>query len=300
MAKNLCYQMTSAIENGFKPGMDKHSIKAQKMETDYKIYSYAARKDMIDFAHRFSAFIKTEFPETRKVKDITIEHVNGYLSKRTNVTQATLQHDISCLNKLALCVNRKFNLNMDWKMGRVVPKNEKKNCRTEVFTKEQINGLKAYFDTKRDSCSKNAFFLAERFSLRASEVVKLQARDIKWEQNLVHIHDSKGKRSRDITMTEDDKKFLKELVGDKKGNDRLIPLRADSICAYLNRACKVLNFDNIISAKTSYHALRKYSITEYYKEQCEKVGEKKAKGMAMERLGHSKDRADLFKVYIHV
>lgn len=300
MAKNLCYQMVSSIENGFKPGMDKHSIKAQTREADYKIYSYAARKDMVNFVHQFSDYIKSEYPEVRKVKDINIEHINGYLASRTNVTQTTLKHDITCLNKLVLCVNRKFHLDMDWKTGRIVPHNEVKARRTEVFTKEQIDGLKMYFVAKRDCCSKQAFFLAERFSLRASEIVKLQARDIRWEQNVLHIHDAKGKRSRDITMTEDDKRFLKELVGDKKDNDRLIPLRGDSVCAYLNKACKELGYENIVAAKTSYHALRKYSITQYYKEQCEKVGEKRAREMSMERLGHGKNRSDLFNTYIHV
>lgn len=300
MAKNLCYQMTSAIENGFRPGMDKHSIKAQQKETDYKIFSYAARKDMIDFAHRFSAFIKTDYPEIRKVKDITIEHVNAYLLRKTNVTQATLKHDISCLNKLSLCVNRKFNLDVDWKTGRVVPKASMEKRRVVAFTPEQIKGLNDYFSTKKDCYSMRAYYLGERFALRASEVVKLQARDILYDKAMLHIHESKGKRSRNISISEDDKLFLKELVGDKKGNERLIPLRQDSICAYLNKACKTLGYRNIVEAKSSFHALRKASISRFYKEQCEKVGEKRAREMAMERLGHGKNRTDLFRVYIHV
>lgn len=302
MAKNLCYQMISSIENSFKPGMDKHSIKAQNKEADYKIYSYGARKDMIDFAYRFSAFIKTEYPEVRKVKDITIEHVNGYLlmRMRTNVTQATLKHDVSCLNKLALCVNRKFNLDVDWKTGRSVPKTGVEKRRVVAFTPEQIKELDDYFSTKKDCYSKKAYYLGKRFALRASEIVKLQVRDILWDKGMLHIHDSKGKRSRNISINEDDKVFLKELVENKKDNERLIPLRQDSVCAYLNRACKTLSFRTIVESKSSFHALRKASISQYYKEQCGKVGEKRAREMAMERLGHGKNRSDLFRVYIHV
>lgn len=300
MAKNLCYQMTSAIENGFKPGMDKHSSKAQNREADYKIYSYAARKDMIDFAHRFSAFIKTEYPEVRKVKDITIEHVNGYLSTRTNVTQATLKHDVSCLNKLALCVNRKFNLDVDWKTGRSVPKTAVEKRRVVAFTPEQIKELDDYFSAKKDCYSKKAYYLGKRFALRASEIVKLQARDIFWDRDILHIHDSKGKRSRNISINEDDKLFLKELVGNKKDNERLIPLRQNSICSYLNKACKILGYKDIVEAKSSFHALRKASISQFYKEQCGTVGAKKATELSMERLGHGKCRSELFRVYIHV
>lgn len=298
MAKNLCYQLVSSIENGFRPGTDKHSEKMQNKETTYKIYSYASRTEMIDFSHRFANFMKTNYPEVKQVKQIGVEHINAYLSAKTNVTNKTMQHEVSCFNKMQLCVNKKFSINVDWKTDRVVPKTEMEKRRTAVFTREQIQGLKDYFDTKRDCYSKAAFFMGERFALRASEVVKVQVRDVHWNENVLHIHDSKGKRSRDIAITEDDKQFLKGLVGDKKGTDRLIPLRADSVCAYLNRACKVLGYDNITQAKTSFHSLRKFSISNYFKEQKELLGEKKAREMAMERLGHSKNRADLYNTYI--
>lgn len=179
MAKNICYQMTSSIDNGFKPGRDKHSDKKQNRECDYKIYSYASRNEMIDFAHRFSDFIKTYYPEIRQVKNITVEHINAYLQSKTKVTQQTIQHEVSCINKLQLCCNKKFGINVDWKTGRIVPKVEIKQKRDIVFTDEQIKKIKEYFLTKRDCYSKTAFFLGERFALRASEIIKLQVQIIK-------------------------------------------------------------------------------------------------------------------------
>lgn len=301
MAKNITYQMTSAIDNGFKPGRDKHSDKKQTDNlTTYKIYSYASRNEMIDFSHRFGKFIKENYPDIRQVKNIGIEQVNAYLASKGNVTQKTMQHEVACLNKLQLCVNKKFGINTDFSTGRIVPVMEVKRKRDVVFTKEQIQGLKDYFDTKKDCYSKTAFFIGERFALRASEITKLQYRDIDWENKKLHIIDSKGKRSRVIDITSDDIAFLRKITQGLTGKDRLIPLKSDSICAYLNRACKHLGYENITKAKTSYHSLRKYSISVKMQEKEKELGSKKAaKQYCMDYLGHSKNRSDLQSVYLH-
>lgn len=301
MAKNITYQMTSAIENGFKPGRDKHSDKKQNgNENTYKIYSYASRNEMIDFAHRFGKFIKENYPTIRQVKDIKIEQVNSYLAGKGNVTQKTMEHEVACLNKLSHCVNKKFGISTDFKTGRVVPVMEVARKRDVVFTKEQIKGLKDYFDTKKDCLSKTAFYIGERFALRASEVTKLQYRDIDWDNKKLNIVDSKGKRSRVIDITKDDIAFLRKATQGLSDKDKLIPLKPDSICAYLNRACKHLGYDNIVRAKSSYHALRKYSISVKMKEKEKELGSKSAaKKYCMDYLGHGKNRSDLQSVYLH-
>jgi len=301
IAKNITYQMTSAIDNGFRPGMDKHSDKNQNHnESTYKIYSYASRNEMIDFAHRFGKFMKEHYPDIRQVKGIGIEQVNAYLASKGNVTQKTMQHEVACLNKLSLCVNKKFGISTDFTTGRIVPVMEVKRKRDVVFTKEQVQGLKEYFDTKKDCYSKTAFYIGERFALRASEITKLQYRDIDWENKKLHIIDSKGKRSRVIDITGDDIAFLKKITQSLADKDRLIPLKSDSICAYLNRACKHLGYDNITQAKTSYHSLRKYSISLKMQEKEKELGSKKAaKQYCMDYLGHSKNRSDLQSVYLH-
>ena len=293
--------MTSAIDNGFKPGMDKHSDKLNNHnESTYKIYSYTNRNEMIDFAHRFGKFMKEYNPDIRQVKNIGIEQVNAYLASKGNVTQKTMQHEVACLNKLSLCVNKKFGISTDFSTGRIVPVVEVKRKRDVVFSKEQVQGLKEYFDNKKDCYSKTAFFIGERFALRASEITKLQYRDIDWENKKLHIIDSKGKRSRVIDITGDDVAFLRRTTQGLTGKDRLIPLKPDSICAYLNRACKNLGYDNIVKAKTSYHSLRKYSISMKMQEKEKELGSKKAaKQYCMDYLGHSKNRSDLQSVYLH-
>lgn len=298
---NLGYQMSSAINDAFRPGMDKHSIK-QTEGSDHRIYSYASRDDMISFSKNFAHYMKENFPQIKQVKEITIEHINSFLASRKNVTEKTIRHDTSCFNKLQLVCSRKFNLSeLDWKSGRVVPHLEKERIRDAVFSDKQINMLKDYFATKTDSYGKIAFNIAFRTSCRVSEIAKLQARDLKVLPDgtgLLAIVDAKGKRSREITLTSGDVAFFKSVIGDKVGNERLVPLRPNSINQYLHRACVKLGFTNITTAKTGYHSLRKATIRHFYLDQINIVGEKRARELSMLRLGHSANRTDLVHTYL--
>lgn len=298
MAKNLTYQFCSAVENGFRPGMDKHSAKAENPETTYKIYSYGARSTMIDMSHLFGKYMKENFPTIKQVRNITVEHINSFLAAQKGVSKTTLSQYVSRLNKLELCCEKKFGIDLDWKTGRILPESEKEKVRDVVFTDRQIATLEKYFDSKKDCLSKDGYYLAKAFSLRASEVVNIRCFDVKLDQGILHIHGAKGGRNRDIEIRPQDVEMLKRIMDGKRPSEKLIPLKTDTVCCYINRACKKLGFNEIVAAKTSVHCLRKYSITNYYKEKCKEVGPDRARELAMLRLGHSKDRMDLFKTYI--
>lgn len=291
--------MTSSIENALALGEDKHSSKKQHNDP-HKIYSYASRKEMIDIAHDFSKYMKSYFPEVRMVRDIQVQHINHYLASKDKLTQASINQYSARLNKLELCCNKKFGLSLDWRTGREIPVQQREQIRKVVFTDKQIQGIEKYLENKKDCYSKSAYYLAKAFSLRAASVVKIQVRDIDFVNMKLHIHEDKGKRSRDLDIRPQDIEMLKNLIAGRSGTDRLIPLRSDSICAYLNRVCKVLGYTNITNAKTSYHCLRKYSITQYFKEQEKIYGTKRAEQLASIRLGHGEDRKDIINRYIFI
>lgn len=298
MAKNIFYQFQTSIEQSMCLNSDKHSIK--KTDTsDHRIFSFASRKELINFSHLFADYMKKEFPEVRKVKNINIEHINSFLGSRTGVTQATINHYVACINKLEKCCEKTFRINVDWKTDRQVPNlQQAEKLRSAVFSEKQIAKLKEYLSTRKDCYSKSAFYIAERFSLRSAEITAIKVKDVNIDSGILHIHESKGKRSRDIEMTKSDIEFMKKMIEGKEKNERLIPLKSDSVCAYLSRCCRHLNFENIVSCKSSYHALRKATIRRYYKEKIKEVGEKKAREMALQRLGHGSRRSDLEKIYL--
>ena len=54
MGRNLKYQFKTCIEKNFKEKMDKHSIKKNKQMNKTRIFSFADRKNLIDFTANFS------------------------------------------------------------------------------------------------------------------------------------------------------------------------------------------------------------------------------------------------------
>ena len=73
MARNLKYQFKYAIEQSFKPGADKHSMKSNRAEDGSrgsKTLSYADRKNLIDVSANFSNWMRDNHSEIKELKDI--------------------------------------------------------------------------------------------------------------------------------------------------------------------------------------------------------------------------------------
>jgi integrase len=115
----------------------------------------------------------------------------------------------------------------------------------------------------------------------------------------LHIHRSKGGRSRDMPIAKELIPFLKEIKTQFDENQRICPLKNDSVNKFV---CRVFEFHRITDykdAKTSVHAIRKLWAQKLYdklrhegktiKQACEEVSV---------QLGHGKDRKDVFNRYI--
>ncbi len=158
-----------------------------------------------------------------------------------------------------------------------------------MISQNQVDLLMKHLITKRDCASKDGVLLALSFALRVTSITKLQARDVRFNDDgtcILHIHEDKGKRNRDI------------IVGNKVGNQRLIPVKSASINVYARRCFKEMGFTNLLNNKTSIHAIRKYRATQYVNEKEKEVGRAKAIEMAISMLGHGKEREDLKRIYI--
>lgn len=137
------------------------------------------------------------------------------------------------------------------------------------------------------------------FGLRVSEVTKIMAKDIDFEKRTLHIHRSKGGLSRDIPIAELHLKFLKEIKNQFDENQRLCPLKNDSVNKFIYRVFEFHGINDYKDAKTSVHAIRKLWAQKLYnklrhegktiKQACEEVSV---------QLGHGKDRKDVFNRYI--
>ena len=112
MPNNLQYQFKTAVDHGFKEGMDKHAIKAElgrKMAD--KVFSYKTRKALVQTGAQFANYIKRNYPQIKYIKDIQSEHVEAFLKDAIcrGCSNITVQQYKTRLDKLALLAERKYH-----------------------------------------------------------------------------------------------------------------------------------------------------------------------------------------------
>lgn len=278
--------------------MDKHTMK-KMANNEAKIYSYSYRSNLIDTACDLAKVIKTKYPDTKYVKDITVEQINFYLKSKSNTCSCeTLKQLKSRIKKLECICNKKFkNCKLDWSDIKIEKSNTGK-LRDVAFSKEQVEKIKSALESKRESASKSALKVFMPYALRASEYTNIRVKDIDLNKMKLHIYKSKGGRSRTLDLRPESVAPIKTLIQEKQPYEKLFSIQGKSISTYLSRLCKELGFKEIISAKTSLHALRKYMAREYYKEQRKNHNKKEALGNTMAFLGHGRNRTDLIKTYL--
>lgn len=311
MARNLKYQFKHAIENSFKPGADKRSIKSNKAENGSrgtKVFSYADRKNLIDVSANFSNWMKENHSDIKELKDINSNHVQEFLNEKAQTcTSATVEQYQSKFSKLEKLVNNTYtNANVSY-TNTVTPAttNNTEKLRTKTMSENDYNKLNNHMSNNcRSDNGAKALQLAYHAGLRVSECAKLQQRDIQINENgtaTVTVIDGKGGRDRDIYITNKESVEVLSNIRDSVYNptDRIVPIQASSINKSINRAMEKCSMKEYKLHDTSVHSLRKaFAQREYnsYKEQG--LEPKQAWDKTSEQLGHGKNRDDLYKAYI--
>lgn len=299
MGRNLKYQFKYCIDNNFKEGMDKHSLKKTVGLGTSKIFSYADRKNCLDVASNFANFMKEHYSFVKKVKDVKAEHIQAFLnSKAKDCSKKTLEQYASKFSKLAKCVNNTYNTNVSYS-GFTIPisKENTKKIRDIAMSEEDFRKLENYFKDKKTS-AKIAIQLAKKLGLRASECAKAQSRDIDLKNKTFYVADSKGKRSRYVKINNEDIEYFKSLKAEYSDFERLCAVQVDSINKSLRRALEALNLASKYT-DTSIHAIRKlYAQTEFDTLREEGHTIKNSWAEVSEQLGHGRDRVNLMKAYV--
>ena len=250
MAKNLKYQFLQAIETEFTPGVSKHSLKKTEGLGNGRIFSYADRKNLVDFSANFANFITSNYPKVKYARDIKVDQAQSFINNRAGYcTYATITQYVSKLRKLNILLDNVYGSCKNFskvEMPPVTAENTKK-LRTISMPNEEFLLLREYLKNRKSKAIVG-IELAGRFALRASEVVKLQTRDVNLEKNEIYIIDSKGGKSRTIKITEtEDYNYLKEIIRGKEEKERLVPLKEDSLNKFLKRSLDGWLYINKIS-----------------------------------------------------
>ena len=304
MSNNLQYQFKAAVDYGFKEGIDKHAVKAElgKGKTD-KVYSYKARKSLIQTGAQFANYLKINYPQIKYIKDIRPEHAEAFL--RDSVCRGCSNNTVlqykARLDKLAVLSEKKYHMSIHYMEHVKINLNENmKKVRDKVFSRADYDTIMAYTKDSK-SYSRIGLELAGMTGARAEEITNIRVKDIKLDQKIIHIYNGKGKRSRDIPIQDKDIKRVTELIVALRPEEKVVPVRANSLNQYLARQCVRLGITEYKEAKTGIHAIRKMYATEAYLARISSGrGKEEAWGEVSEILGHGKDRMDLFRVYVKV
>lgn len=298
---NLKRQMLNSIERSFKGGMDKHSDKRNGGSGSYKVYSQSDRKALVDTSAMFASWLGKNHPDVRYIKDIKTEHVQGFLnSKAKEWSNSTIKTHMSRFNKLDRIFDKNikdYSKQLTGALVAPVAKNETK-LRSVAMTRNDFNKITAKANAGR-SHVKTALEIAGRTGLRVSEISKLKGSDYNEKAGVLSIVDSKGKRSRNIFIKEEDKSYFEGLKA-TFGEGRVCPVQHESLNQALNRCMKDLDLEqDYTEHKTSFHSIRKMVAQELYDELREQgFSQQDAWNDVSHHLGHGDGREDLFKAYI--
>lgn len=302
MARNLKYQLNYIINQNFKEGVSKHSLKSDGSRSEHsKVYSYAERKNLIDTTSKLANYMSEKYPEVKYVRDIQNTHIQSFLNDNAQGwTRSTIDVRCSHISKLERLAEQtykgsNFNFYHD-----IVKPTGRDNTREIAMTRQDYNKLLLH---TRESTSESRYAIefAGRFGLRVAELSKLQYRDIQQQENgsyRLNIVDSKGGRDRVIEVTkESDKSFLGQFKGSE--TDRIIPYQSDSINKFVNRHLEACGLTQYIDAKTSIHSIRKMVAQEKFDE-CRANGQTRQESLdtVSHFLGHNDNRNDLMARYI--
>lgn len=296
--RNLKYQFKYVIEKNFKEGVDKHSDKKNGIRNTGRIYSYSDRKNLIDLSANFSNFMKENYPNVKLLKDIESHQVQEFLNQKAqNCSTETLKNYVSRFQKLSKQINNTYNVKVSFS-DVVAPagRNQSNKIRNSSMSKLDFQKLENSYRDEFDT-GRIAINLASRTGLRVSEISKLKGSDIDLNKKIVHVADSKGKKTRNVPIQNKDLEYfssLKEAIG----IGRVCPVQSESILKSVNRHMKAAgikeNYEN-----SAIHCIRKmYAQEEFDNYRTSGDGINEAWSKVSVQLGHGPNRTELMKTYI--
>ena len=276
--------------------MDKHSMKHAAEMDGTRIFSYADRSNLVDLASCFSEYMKQAYPKIREIRQISPDHVQGFLADKSSiVTQATLDKYSSRFNKLERLENDSYkSCNVDFHSV-VVPASSKCSgkVRTQMLAPSDYQTL---LNSTTNTTLKNALVLSYCCGLRASECSKLKASDWNAASGVLNVVDSKGKHSRLVKVPLQHIPTVSGIMSSAQG--RVCDCQTESLQKAFRRQLSTCGLADTYKVG-SLHLARKAYATQLFKD-CRQQGMSVQSSLSVvsKSLGHGANRNDLMKQYI--
>ena len=262
--KSIKCQFQYAINENFREGMSKHSLKDQ--DTSHtNIYSYGEKFRLLDVASDFSKFLKENFSNVKYIRDIEANHIQSFLNSKKTCTQNSINSYVQSLKKLERISNKCYGLSKENISQVAVPKVQRKSDASRgashPITRDAYEKLLTYC-LNNPSKSGNALLLdftcSDSHGMRIEELARIKLSNID-SQGIITITNAKG--GKEYQMQCSNLPFLKELISkqyDTKGKF-LFDIKGSSINKYLERTCVKLGLE-----KYSFHDIRRYHAQNYF------------------------------------
>lgn len=292
MSKSLFYQFNSAIDLNYRHHFNKHGDKSNpETDSSHIVKSLSAKSNLKDFAHDFSAFIKSEYG-VKQVKQITPNMCQSYIERKSaeGCSLKTIKTYQSNFLKISKCVNKTFNIRTDYSLSVDESKIEKtETIKQFSFTRAEMEKILA---APRSCDSLIALNFAFQTGVRVNTLERLEVRHIDFKNKEITIFKDKGNRTRVLSMSEETVKLLREQIKGKNPQDKVFGVKKGSVNRYLRRRCEKLNICTPNGeVKSGVHSIRKLW--------AEQFAEKNGVAKTMVALGHGEDRKDLEDTYLH-
>lgn len=303
-------QFLVAANQAFKEGLDKHAMKMKGgIWRSSQIFSYSSKDNLIDFSKNLCNWIHENYPDVKKIKEISVEMLNEFLRyKDTYVSQNTISAYISHIRKWERVIFGSFKVKVHWSKGLERPgpisKEEKEIKRIQQMNREDFNKIRELSGDSRSKATV-AIEISARIGARVSGAVALRVQDIspdnsgRWGFGKVYLKE-KGARERYVDIkNEEDRTYLMEQMAGRKDDERLVDIKKDSANKQLNRIMEKLGIKHKYP-DTGFHSIRKMWAQETW-DMCRKsgMGWEETKRYLNRQLGHSSDRdIGLLSIYV--
>ncbi|HVI42248.1 MAG TPA: tyrosine-type recombinase/integrase [Anaerovoracaceae bacterium] len=278
---NLFQQMKMSVDDAFSPGMSKRSVKMDETQnTKDHIFAYETRSDLINTSHQLADYVKTNHPDVKYVKDITRDMAKEFLDSKHHVNGGSCNSNsvntyAQRLDNLAHVCNLRFrDCNVGWDIDKKELYQDKDKLRDLRMDPEHLNDA---LRSMTECHGKFAVEIAREFGLRESSIVHLRGKDFHFDEMKMVVYDAKHGKTFKIELREDQAEWIKAKM-EEKGiglNDRLVPIRAQSVANILREHLESAGHKQYIDAKSSIHAVRKMVAQQHYEA---KIAEYQAKG----------------------
>ena len=307
--RSLKTQLNYAVSESKKTGQSKQADKYNpNIDTKNFIYSDESADAYRDTITNFVNYMKEAHPEIKYVRDLTVDHFNGWIAAREkDWRNKTYDNMVSRVGKLERMLNRTYHLELDLTTSlkhRPIDRMDKTQIRNLAMSRDDLNKLKCELGKSKSPNVLRAIEITSRTGLRVNEVSHLRFDHIDLDKGCIHaVEGTKNGKKRDVPIREKDVEFFWNLKYNVKQKSPYVcgGILPDSINKAIRRAMEKTGL-NRKYINTTEHAVRKLYATELFQEELERLhDERRVWEVVQQELGHgNRFRENLFRTYIKI